>query len=493
MVKGSAESPDKNGLGVRGLLWKGPSNNRTNHRLLSFEAIDVYEDTFSLTDARPGSPCKLSYFPISIILILIVIIVLLPVFNHRLALNPVQYKGVPPKCMDPCEVSLVESVPEGLVFNTSTSRKTTYAAWKELLELAESSIDLAGMYWTLRGKDVYNDSTASQGEDIFRTIKSVTLEKKVCLRIAQNQPSSQSPNVETMELESTVGAQVRSLDFSRLVGAGVLHTKLWLIDQKHFYVGSANFDWRSLTQVKEVGVLVKNCPCLAEDMSKIWQVYWQLGVPGAVVPSSWPTDLSTAISLASPVELVLPSLSVSLSSSPPSFCPKGRDSDIDAIIQIIDSAQVVVRVAVMDYFPATIYTEKTTFWPVIDDALRRAALERGVLVELLMSEWDHTRPAMLSYLSSLQQLNGINNSTRIRVKLFRVPAFTPDQERIPFARVNHNKYLVTETTGLVGTSNWSADYFISTGGIGFAFSGPLRDDLEQIFLRDWTSSYARSL
>ena len=43
--------------------------------------------------------------------------------------------------------------------------------------------------------------------------------------------------------------RVRSLNFTRLVGAGILHTKLWLVDRKHFYVGSANFDWRSLTQV----------------------------------------------------------------------------------------------------------------------------------------------------------------------------------------------------------------------------------------------------
>ena len=151
-----------------------------------------------------------------------------------------------------------------------------------------------------------------------------------------------------------------------------------------------------------------------------------------------------------------------------------------------------------------------------------AAVERNVRVELLMSEWDHTRPSMFKYLQSLQQLDGLTAKTHIRysvsrrdivmfsyeninqlllflnpvlcrVRMFRVPAFTPEQERIPFGRVNHNKYLVTETTGFVGTSNWSADYFISTGGIGFIFSGPLRDDLNEIFLRDWNSSYARNL
>lgn len=31
--------------------------------------------------------------------------------------------------------------------------------------------------------------------------------------------------------------------------SGVLHTKFWIVDKKHIYIGSANMDWRSLTQV----------------------------------------------------------------------------------------------------------------------------------------------------------------------------------------------------------------------------------------------------
>jgi phospholipase D3/4 len=52
----------------------------------------------------------------------------------------------------------------------------------------------------------------------------------------------------------------------------------------HFYVGSANFDWRSLTQVKEMGILVTNCPRLAQDMAKIFDVYWALGGDGTTLP-----------------------------------------------------------------------------------------------------------------------------------------------------------------------------------------------------------------
>ncbi len=57
----------------------------------------------------------------------------------------------------------------------------------------------------------------------------------------------------------------------------ICFVQLWIVDGQHFYVGSANFDWRSLTQVKEVGLLVKNCACLAQDVAKIWDVYWILG------------------------------------------------------------------------------------------------------------------------------------------------------------------------------------------------------------------------
>ena len=53
----------------------------------------------------------------------------------------------------------------------------------------------------------------------------------------------------TICLHVVANAEVRTLDFDKLMGAGILHTKMWLIDRKHLYVGSANLDWRSLTQV----------------------------------------------------------------------------------------------------------------------------------------------------------------------------------------------------------------------------------------------------
>lgn len=124
-------------------------------------------------------------------------------------------------------------------------------------------------------------------------------------------------------------------------------------------------------------------------------------------------------------------------------------------------------------------------------------------------------------------------------KLFTVPPSSL-HKTIPHTRVNHDKYMVTERIAYVGrflsttktvcfgtllifrksfwkrilmtfcfaifsnyikskrwfpgTSNWVADYFINTAGVGIAFVSPLLvSSLNEVFMRDWTSKYATSL
>lgn len=98
------------------------------------------------------------------------------------------------------------------------------------------------------------------------------------------------------------------------------------------------------------------------------------------------------------------------------------------------------------------------------------------------------------------------------------------QARIPYARVNHNKYMVTERAAYigecpsttrrvgagprpatcpdsapspVGTSNWSGSYFTETAGTSLLVTqngeGGLRSQLEAVFLRDWDSPYSHDL
>lgn len=101
-----------------------------------------------------------------------------------------------------------------------------------------------------------------------------------------------------------------------------------------------------------------------------------------------------------------------------------------------------------------------------------------------------------------------------------VPA-TPKQKEIPYARVNHNKYMVTDKVAYIGTvisqsclslhgpkltcasppsgtSNWSGDYFVSTAGSALVVNQTgsrspeptVQSQLRAVFERDWNSDYS---
>ncbi|KAL3873113.1 hypothetical protein ACJMK2_036269 [Sinanodonta woodiana] len=403
-------------------------------------------------------------------------------------------------CQDHCVLSLVESIPENLTFHSGApSHMSTYSGLQRLISLAEHSIEIASFYWTLLGDDIpFHDSSAWQGEALYKALIDAGQQREVKIKIAQNKPEPDMVSNDTINLAKLAGAEVRTLDFERLVGGGILHTKMWLIDRQHFYIGSANLDWRSMTQVKELGTIVMNCSCLASDLGNLFDIYWYLGDPDATVPKTWPSQYDTNINSTNPLNITFNETMATtyLSSSPPPFCASGRTVDSDAIVSVINNASSFVYVAVMDYLPQSQFLSPTLYWPVIDDALRRAAVERPITVRLLGSFWKHTPEQMIRYLHSLETISSYN--IKVEVKLFEVPAYTEAQRLIPYARVNHNKYMVTDKTAYIGTSNWSADYFVTTGGIAIIVNQPklngssldVRQQLEDIFLRDWNSQYA---
>ncbi|XP_045616563.1 5'-3' exonuclease PLD3 isoform X2 [Procambarus clarkii] len=449
-----------------------------------------------------------SCVPITIIVTLSTLIVAMALLDDSISRNQNKYSDC-----DRCSFRLVESIPENLTYSPgSIQYPSIYSAWTSLIDDAEESIDIAAFYWTLLNDDVTKKPMASawQGEDILRRLNDTGIGKNVLIRIAQNSPSAVSPQRDSELLAAAGAAQVRSLDFHHLMGGGVLHTKMWIVDGRHVYLGSANMDWRSLTQVKEVGIVINNCSCLANDMSKIFEVYWQLGKKGADIPPVWPRPLQTLFNIENQMPISLGGFTVDtyLSSSPPPFCPKGRSNDIDAIVDVISKAKKFIYIAVMDYFPKMLFTKRKIFWPVIDNSLRAAAMERGVRIRVLGSHWNHTRPDMKYYLKSLQDLTSTATVMDIETRLFVVPAYTEEQQEIPFGRVNHNKYMVTDNTAYIGTSNWSADYFINTGGIGLIVNETdstlsnsdsdvqtlsVRQQLQALFERDWTSEHAKPI
>lgn len=405
------------------------------------------------------------------------------------------------KCFDTCQLTLVESIPENLTYpRDSPIHLDTYESWSQLIDNASYKLDIGSYYWTMRQEDVIEDPSAWKGEEIFSKLLDAG-NHALDIRIAQNNNSDPKQMLDTQILANEGAADVRTLDFSRLLGGGIIHTKMWLADSSSFYVGSANLDWRALTQVKELGIMVSDCSCMGSDLQKVFDVYWMLGKPGAEVPSEWPGDLNTNINMENPMLLAKSNLNETMyiSVAPPSFLPGGRTSDVTAVLNIIDSAEDYIYIAVMDYYPVTLYQKQNIYWPIIDDRLRAAAFERGVQVRLMPSWWKHSSDRMKHYLQSLASINPAVKGS-VEVKLFEVPVVTPAQAEIPYSRVNHNKYMVTEKTALITTSNWSGDYFIDTAGVSVVVSQTdgssptektIHMQLKAVFDRDWNSPYAK--
>ncbi|KAL1130822.1 hypothetical protein AAG570_012063 [Ranatra chinensis] len=444
---------------------------------------------------------KPSCVPITIILVLIVLVVLLPLLDaaeKRSALHSAFQSAL---CNQNCSFRLVESIPENMSYKNNTiNNPSTFDVWSDMISSAHKTIEIASFYWTLRNSDVVTTYPGmKQGEAVFNALLDAGKNRGISIKIAQSQPSQTSPNIDTEILAKKGAAKVRSVNMLKLVGGGVLHTKLWIIDRSLVYVGSANTDWRSLTQVKEMGLFISNCSCLVHDISKIFdviytvlQVYWSMGLENAEIPDKWPDSLATQFNAITPLitNVNYNPAAVYVSSSPPQFCPLGRTTDIGSILDVIQKADHFIYIAVMDYIPMMIYSSKPTFWPVIDNALRAMAIDHRVEVRLLISSWNHTRRDEIFFLKSLENLSGLKG-VRVKVKLFVVPS-DEEEKKIPFARVNHNKYMVTDNIAYVGTSNWSGDYFTNTAGLGVIIEGnsDIRDQLEAVFLRDWNSEFA---
>lgn len=407
----------------------------------------------------------------------------------------------------PCQcksLTIVESIPDNLTYPSSAPLfPSTTSAWDTLLDLTQLRLDIAVFYWDLRPSPAPADGSDYDGHHIYEGIRTKGKQLKALgggIRVAQNVPNKAFPDPDSKELAKEGAIDLRLVDFSKLMGGGVLHTKLWIADTSHFYIGSANMDWQSLRQVKEIGILGIDCPCIARDLQKAFDVYWYL--TNHTIPSHFPHDLSPEYNMEHPmtVSAAQGQMNLFIVTSPPQFCPSQRTTGIDGLLYVLNSAQKYIYIEVMEYFPALIYTYPNKYWPIIDDALRSAVFDRGVELRLLVGLMPHdlTRADEFHYLASLAALNGSGSAGNVRsnAKLFIIPAYTPAQKKLNYARVNHAKFLVTEKHAYLSTSNWSGDYFTSTGGVSFIMRGKtcnICSQMRAVFDRDWYSQYTKPL
>jgi len=389
------------------------------------------------------------------------------------------YQAISPSSGEPT-YTIVETIPSGLNITTPA---TIFDGWMDLISNAEYTLDLAYFYTTLTNGSSYIEYGGARGNDVYDALIAAH-QRGVRIRFVQSEPEPPAfYDADTAALADAGVIELRSINFTALIGSGILHTKMMIADSQHMYVGSANCDWRSLAQVKELGVILHNSPELVKDTWKVFEEYW-LAANETELPH-FDSYLDASYNYTNPLvkDYNDTQMEMYVAVSPPQFATPNRDTTRAAILQAIGAAKEFVYISVMDYLPVTLY-EKTNFYSgEVDEALRAAAFNHDIEVKLMAGYWEHTSSEMLPYLKSLNALSNVE------VNVFIVPPLA--NVTIPFTRVNHPKYMVTDLEAHITTNNWTPDYFIDTGGVAVVLrGGNAVEEVKSRFERDWYSSYA---
>lgn len=158
---------------------------------------------------------------------------------------------------------IVETMPVGV---NLTYRNSIYNVLHTMMTQATRTIDIACFYMEL--SDGGSSEGAQYGLQLFNDIIDAS-KRGVRVRIAITSASDSFPQTDAYTLQAMGAAEVRFMDFNAILGGGVLHTKMIIADNATFFVGSANMDWKSFSQVKELGLYGSSSKRLVFQMEQV--------------------------------------------------------------------------------------------------------------------------------------------------------------------------------------------------------------------------------
>jgi phospholipase D3/4 len=459
------------------------------------EDSNLFEHSEENTRIKRWTLLKSTLIGGTIGMVSLVLVVVLVVVSIALSAAFQSSQNIP--CGTQCEYKLVETIPREIHLVTPPNVLNTYDVYLRLIMEAKSSIKIGSFYWSFANNA--SEAGGDWGNKILKSLyEAKNRSKDISIEIIQTNPNANFPQTETEYLKQQ-GFKVVSIDPSKSLGGGVQHAKFLIVDNLHFYIGSANMDWRSLSEVKELGIMIRNCPCLANDLTKAFDIISYFGNElNNTLPSGFPTRFDTTINDVTPIDVTFVNSNSSkayFAVSPQKVKSPQRTWELTAILNSIHNATKRVSIAIFDYYPMLIYGTKYEYWGEIDVVLRDAML-RNVEVNLLISKWNYTSNALWPGLKSLLDFNICQVTRRcsgkINIKIIEFP--DPSYIPYPFTRVNHCKYLVTDTSTFISTSNWSKDYFYFTFGAGlYSDDVGITRGLQELFDRDWNSVYSTNL
>lgn len=377
-------------------------------------------------------------------------------------------------------LQLTESVPVETSLDDPSIRDTP-EVWLEMLAGADSLVELETFY-------ISPDPAGVRFSEVLEELGRAS-RRGVCIRVLVDAGFARTYPGMVDTIDSWPGAEVRLLDAKELWG-GVLHAKCMVVDRDDLFLGSQNWDWRSLEHVRELGIRVRHIETI-EAIRAVMTMDWALGRPRSAEadahtgfsPGAREGDDTPPPVRSGPFAVALAEGSptaVRVAGSPPGALPRGVPWDEPLLVELIDSAQRSLCAQVLTFDPVG----SRTYHEALECALKRAAA-RGVRVRIIVSNWS-TRPATLPYVRSLAATPGIE------VRFSNLPQWSGGF--IPYARVEHPKYAVAdEARCWIGTSNWTRGGFHDSRNLSlFIEGGTVPATVARYFQRGWESPYVET-
>jgi phosphatidylserine/phosphatidylglycerophosphate/cardiolipin synthase-like enzyme len=361
-------------------------------------------------------------------------------------------------------LELVESFPVETTLDHSDLRDA-HVVWPEMIDRARKTLDFAEFYASDDPES--RQSRLSRLETVTQAVERAAARGVKVRFLAEKVFQKTYP--ELLARLGAKGIEVRIYDFGAIAG-GVLHAKYFVVDGRELYVGSQNFDWRSLHHIQELGARIVD-PDVARAYADVFETDWALAGGGDKRNRTrtgnylFPAEVGDA--------------QVTPVFSPTGWLPDPTLWDLPRLVEMIDRATRTVRVQLLTYKTTS---RDGSYFDTLDAALRRAA-SRGVQVQLLLADWSK-RKGTVEGLQSLQTIPNID------VRMSTIPPFSGGF--VPFARVGHAKYMVVDgRRAWIGTGNWEGDYFTQSRNAGLVIdSTKVGDRLDRYFADAWGSTYA---
>jgi phosphatidylserine/phosphatidylglycerophosphate/cardiolipin synthase-like enzyme len=364
------------------------------------------------------------------------------------------------------DFEIVESTPVGTILANPDIRNA-HEVWLDMVGNAKKSIDAEEFY-------VSNQAGEPLGDVIAGIIAAARRGVSVRMIVDAGMYRTYPETVDSLGRQKNITTRV--IDFRRLAG-GIQHSKYFIVDGEEIFFGSQNFDWRALKHIHELGIRLRNKEAI-QVYRDIFELDWKLSEknePSLIKEALMPKSYSVPIRM---VEGPGDTLAFIPTASPRSLIPDTTLWDETNIVKLIDAAHSDVMLQFLTY---SSLTKGGSMYTVFNDALLRAA-HRGVKVRLIVSDWE-------KYHAEVEQLKKLALIPNIEVKFSSIPDLPG--EYIPFARVEHCKYIVVDSSSCwLGTSNAEKSYFYNTRNVGVVvFNSKIAGILRRVFLKGWNGPY----